>query len=58
MATKDFFDVDAEVGSDEDEDFEDGAAPAKVNGANGIEDSSEEEDEDDEDRIREVCHSM
>jgi hypothetical protein len=53
--TRAFFDMDAEVGSEEDEDFDEtGAAPKKVDGENGIDDSSEEEDEDDEDKIREV----
>lgn len=60
MTTREFFDLDAEIGSDEeDEDFDEtGAAPKKVNGANGVDDSSEEEDEDDEDKIREVCCSL
>ena len=51
-----YFDTIAELGSEDDEDF-DGDAPesrTKANGENGADDSSEEEDEDDEDRIREV----
>lgn len=51
-----FFDQMAELGSEDDEDF-DGDAPEsrpKANGENGVDDSSEEEDEDDEERIREV----
>lgn len=54
--TRAFFDMDADVGSEEeDEDFDEtGAAPKKVDGENGVDDSSEEEDEDDEDMIRQV----
>ncbi|KAH7383811.1 transcription elongation factor-like protein spt6 [Pyrenochaeta sp. MPI-SDFR-AT-0127] len=58
MATKDFFDTVADVGSDEEEDEDfDGEAgearPKKTNGTNGLDDSSEEEDEDDDERLRE-----
>ena len=56
MATREFFDTIADVGSDEedDEDFDDEGGqvrPKKTNGANGIDDSSEEEDEDDPDAM-------
>ena len=59
MATRDFFDTVADVGSDEeeDEDFDGDAKEApskKTNGANGLEDSSDEEDDDDEERLREA----
>src|SRR5690348_1826554 len=62
MATRDFFDTVADVGSDEeeDEDFDgeagDAAQPRskKPNGLNGLDDSSEEEDEDDDERLREA----
>ncbi|KAL5372344.1 hypothetical protein DPSP01_013579 [Paraphaeosphaeria sporulosa] len=50
-----YFDTIAELGSEDDEDF-DGDAPegrSKTNGENGVDDSSEEEDDDDEERIRE-----
>ncbi|KAF2133834.1 transcription elongation factor Spt6 [Dothidotthia symphoricarpi CBS 119687] len=57
MATKDLFDLDAALGSEEeDEDFDEEmgeARPKKSNGANGIDDSSEEEDEDDDERLAE-----
>lgn len=59
MATKDFFDTVADVGSDEEEEDEDfdgetgEARPKKTNGTNGLDDSSEEEDEDDDERLRE-----
>lgn len=62
MATRDFFDTVADIGSDEEEDEDfDGEAgdapPRKINGANGLEDSSEEEDEDDDERLREASLS-
>jgi transcription elongation factor SPT6 len=61
MSTRDFFDTAAELGSEEDdEDFDDENGPVrpkKINGANGIEDSSEEEDEDDDELLAKVSCS-
>lgn len=58
MATSNLFDIDAEVGSDEDEDFDDetGEVRTKTRGTNGagIDDSSEEEEDDDEEEARKV----
>ena len=60
MATKDLFDLDATLGSEEeDEDFDEEMGeprPKKSNGANGIEDSSEEEDDDDDERLAEASY--
>lgn len=58
MATANLFDIDAEVGSEEDDDYDEetGQAvrkPKRTNGAN-LDDSSEEEDDDDEEAEREV----
>jgi hypothetical protein len=62
MATRDFFDNIADVGSEEDEeDFDDETGevrPKKTNGANGIDDSSEEEDEDDDELLAQARHSQ
>lgn len=53
-----YFDTIAELGSEDDEDFdgEPDERRSKPNGENGVEDSSEEEDDDDEERIRQVRH--
>jgi transcription elongation factor SPT6 len=52
-----YFDTVAELGSEDDEDFDGDATEGrpKADGENGVDDSSEEEDDDDdEERIREV----
>lgn len=56
MNTAALFDIDADVGSDEDEDFDE-SAPRKPRQRNGeMDDSSEEEDEDDDEEAQqEVC---
>jgi hypothetical protein len=54
MSTANLFDNIADVGSDEDEDFDEEngeVRPRKTNGANGMDDSSEEEDEDDDELL-------
>lgn len=52
MATSNFFDIDAELGSEEDEDYDEetGTVKTKTRPTNGarIDDSSEEEDDDDD----------
>lgn len=56
MNTAALFDIAADVGSDEDEDFDENAPrkPKKTNGE--MDDSSEEEDDDDDEEARqEVC---
>lgn len=56
---EELFDLDASLGSEEeDEDFdgENGEPRKRTNGINGLEDSSEEEDEDDEEKLRKVRH--
>lgn len=56
MNTAALFDLDADIGSDEDEDFDENAPrkPKKTNGE--LEDSSEEEDDDDDEEAQqEVC---
>jgi transcription elongation factor SPT6 len=62
MSTRDFFDVAADVGSDEDEDFDEETGEArpvkKTNGTNGIDDSSEEEDEDDDELLAQASHCI
>lgn len=52
-------DLDADVGSDEDEEFDENAPPRKSKPINGeMEDSSEEEDDDDDEEAqRKVCAS-
>ena len=55
-----FLDLDVEVGSEEDEEFdsETGEPLRKANGAGRAgDDSSEEEDDDDEEAVRAVCGS-
>jgi transcription elongation factor SPT6 len=48
-------DLDADVGSDEDEEFDEDA-PRRPKPTNGdLDDSSEEEDDDDEEAARKVC---
>lgn len=58
MATSNLFDMDAEVGSEEDEDYDEetGAVRTKTRPTNGarLDDSSEEEDDDDEEAERQV----
>lgn len=59
MATANLFDLDAELGSEEDEDYDEetGAVKTKTrptNGANNMDDSSEEEEDDDEEAERAV----
>lgn len=59
MNTAALFDIDADVGSDEDEDFDENAPrkPKKTNG--DLDDSSEEEDDDDDEEAQqEVCAAI
>jgi transcription elongation factor SPT6 len=54
MSTANLFDEIADVGSEEDEDFDEEGGevrPRKTNGTNGMDDSSEEEDEDDDELL-------
>lgn len=62
MATRELFDLAADVGSDEeDEDFDEEtgeAEPKKSTTANGIDDSSEEEDEDDDELLAQASRPL
>jgi len=61
MTTANLFDLDAELGTDEDEDFEEGEEaprPRKQKAPGNIDDSSEEEEDDDEEAEREVRTPM
>jgi transcription elongation factor SPT6 len=57
MSTANLFDLDAELGSEEDEDFEgeaEDSRPRKQKAPGVIDDSSDEEEDDDEEAEREV----
>ena len=65
MATSALFDIDAEVGSEEDEDYDEETGQIKTkttrptNGGGGanVDDSSEEEEDDDEEAERQVGYA-